>query len=604
VTRLESATGGGPHPATDAPRLRFEEVVARFPSEHRTVRGRSLSIPHAPHPFVPPTLRVESLSGIRSPLDGDVLVVSAPAAAGKSAFARALGAAARLPLLNLADVAVSADSLRAILAEEIGATAVGALQRGRLPVIVDALDAGAARSGDRNFEEFLRTAFRLLGEDAAAPRGTGPKLLLVGRTDAVETAAAILDVEAPDLPASWLALDDFDEPAAVRVILDYAQMFADAPEKLRRLSAQIGAVTTAFFDAVGAAIGVADIWSDERGQRFAGSAPVLATLGALIARTDDYVQLERRLRAPGATDPWDVLERVADDVLERQAARVQRPLGGAVAVPAEAYGPVDQVHLLTGQLTGRTFQASSRLAFPSPASLAAYREGVRRNLSEHPFLRGGVPVNDVLGALILGRAIAYGADLSGGQVPRLLATYRRQPFLWRFCRRQLAPGASLTGESGAILLASLWSDEILAGVSVTIQPGPAAGSARLSVEVPGDALEVDILPPLVLRHEVRDLSADLDEHEIVVRGWPEANGQAMRFLGQVRISARAFTFEVDRLQIGALGIPAFCRLSARRLVNDHRLTIAVQDGSVLTVGAAFVDRRPREGVAPPVGRSG
>jgi hypothetical protein len=587
--------------------LTFNQIVDRLPHPPSTGEGRRLSYPEPVDPFVPQTAIAEEFTVDENPLASDVLLFSAPAAVGKSTFARALAAAARIPLLDLAKVKVSTGTLSGILLAEIGHQAPQELQKGQLALIIDALDEGRILSGDSHIEEFLRTTMELLS-DPAAPRGQGPKILLFGRPDAVELAASILELEAPSLPVTRLSLDYFDEAAATELVLSFARKMGKA-ETVKRFLKPIQDVVRSFFDAISAAISVPPqrLWKDHQGRSFAGYAPVLAALGTLIAEETNYSQLNERLRDTGPTDAWEVLETVAGQILEREAGKVQEPLVNTLGadVPAEAYDRTDQLDLLAAHFAGQSSRQSSRLTFGSQAATAAYREAVKAHLPAHPFLHVGSPVNDVLGALVVAHAIAEGKELSGGQGPTLLADYGRQPFLWRFIRHRLSHDTLLSGDVVAYVLGSLWSDETSPRAAVTLGfDGPSPDYARLAIKAGDNEVSGKVLLPLVLRGEVRNMEVEIAGGDVILSGWPASDTSTIRFLGQASIRVKTITFQVRRLHVGTLGTSASCHLQAEQAVNDQQMTVEVQPGSELTVQGVFQNRHPWEDVATVVRPAG
>jgi hypothetical protein len=120
-------------------------------------------VPSAPRPFIPPEL-LPGKSSSGDPLAAEVVVVSSPAAVGKSTVARYLASANRLPFLNLAHVPVSTNAFVGLLVRDVvkPTNAVEALHQGQLTVVADALDEGRLLSGDANFEAFLETTWELL----------------------------------------------------------------------------------------------------------------------------------------------------------------------------------------------------------------------------------------------------------------------------------------------------------------------------------------------------------------------------------------------------------------------------------------------------------
>jgi hypothetical protein len=70
-----------------------------------------LGIPDPPDPFVPPPLTADRGATPEEPTAAEVIILSSPAAVGKSTAARHLAAMHRLPLLDLAATRVSTRTL-------------------------------------------------------------------------------------------------------------------------------------------------------------------------------------------------------------------------------------------------------------------------------------------------------------------------------------------------------------------------------------------------------------------------------------------------------------------------------------------------------------
>ncbi len=598
--------------------LKFEQIAQHLRRPLGRGNVKWLTYPPPVDPFVAQTVIAEESPDAQDPLASDVLLFTAPAAVGKSTYARELAARAQIPLLNLAQVPVSTGALSGIL-EEIGDRASQEFQQGKFALIIDALDEGRIFSGDSHIEAFLRTTIARLN-DPTAPKGQGPKLLLFGRPNAVDIAASILELEAPSLPVTRLTLDYFDEAAATELVLAFARKFG-GEEKVQRYLTPIKDVIRAFFDAISAAIGVLPrgLWQDPHGRSFAGYAPVLAALGTLIVseKAEDqtkeranFSKLLQRLQDKGSKDAWEVLEAVTNEILDREAGKVRGPLmkSPGSELPEEAYDRTDQLDLLAAEFAGRSFRPSSRLTFGSQAASEAYRNAVKVHISEHPFLLAHtkMPVNHVMGALVVAHAIGHGEDLSGGQGLRLLADYGRQPFLWRFFRHHLPQDALIGGDVVAYLLGSLWSDGTTPKADVTLRAdGPSQDFARLEIKAGMEVVSVNVLLPLVLRGEVRNLVVDLTGGAVILSGWPFSDSATIRFLGRAEIRADEIMFEVRRVQVGTLTDSASCHLQAGQVANDQQITVEVQSGSVLTVQGVFEDRYPWNNAAtvvrPPEG---
>jgi hypothetical protein len=593
----------------------FDQIAERLrpPPARGTVKR--LSYPDPPKVFVPPTVTAEEFPADQAPLASDVLLFTAPAAVGKSTFAQALAARAGIPVLDLAKVKVSTGALSGIL-EEISDQASHEFQQGKFALIIDALDEGRILSGDSHIIEFLRTTVERLGA-LSAPKGQGPKLLLFGRPAAIQEAADILEIEALSLPVpvTRLALDYFDEAAATELVFAFARMVGD-PTAIDRHRKTIRQVIRAFFDAISVAIDVPpqNLWNDDHGRSFAGYAPVLASLGTLIAMDEDvdeekvrrnYVQLLERLKDRGPTDAWEVLERVANQILDREAGKLREPLLQAhgADLPAEAFDRTDQLDLLATLFAGQPLHPSSRLVFGSPAAQAAYRKAVEVHLEpEHPFLHDKAPVNDVLGALVVAHAVVQAPGMSGGQTPKLLAEYGRQPFLWRFIRHRLVGDILIDGDVVSYVLGSLWADDKSPRAQVRFELG-SSDSARLRIKAGDSDVSAGVVLPLALRGEIHNLEVELPGADIVLNSWPGSDTSSIAFLGRAAIRAGTIEFHVKRIYIGSLGVSASCHLHAENAVNDQQMAPPeVHPGSELTIQGVFENRYPWQDVATAVRR--
>src|SRR5207247_7491238 len=136
----------------------------------------------------------------------------------KSTVAKYLAATTQAPLLDLAQTHVSTNSLVGLLATDVVRPhdPTGALQRGELSVLIDALDEGRLLSGDANFEEFLRTSWELLLQDRTI--SDRAKLILFGRDVAVDLVATSLEYYGEAISVSRLTLDFFDHNEALAVV--------------------------------------------------------------------------------------------------------------------------------------------------------------------------------------------------------------------------------------------------------------------------------------------------------------------------------------------------------------------------------------------------
>lgn len=151
-------------------RITFAELASKIgsPTFSLTPTAR-LRIPTHLEVFVPPDLRV--VDGDAAALAAEVIFVEASAAVGKTTMAKALSAGTGAPLLDLAEVPVSTQSLLGLLQSDFSGAGspIEGFHRGEIPVIVDALDEGRLLSGEQGFELFLETTGQLLHASRVEP---------------------------------------------------------------------------------------------------------------------------------------------------------------------------------------------------------------------------------------------------------------------------------------------------------------------------------------------------------------------------------------------------------------------------------------------------
>jgi hypothetical protein len=280
-------------------------------------------------------------------------------------------------------------------------------------VIVDALDEGRLRSGDPNFEEFLKTTWEMLLQDRSVT--DRPKLVLLGRDFVVaELVDLSLQVYAPELEVAWLQLDFFDRKDATRVIEAHAAATARRHDRTWKSSAPTRDVIDGFFAAIAAALSLDSdtLWTDPQGRAFAGYAPVLAAIGSLLeGEAKNPIHLKNALAQTGVGRAWDVIVRVANAILVREhdqkvMPQLRQALGGAAPPPDEAYDAHEQLTYLVQKACGQAVLPTSRVNLRGSAA-ERYRGVVEKQLQDHPFLQNMELKNDVLKSVVFAHGIAH-----------------------------------------------------------------------------------------------------------------------------------------------------------------------------------------------------
>lgn len=576
-------------------RLDFHDLAERVssnPSLELTGSAR-LEIPSEPRPFVPPKLVCGDLDDDADPLAAEVVVVSAPAAVGKSTVARFLAATRAAPLLDLAVVPVSTQSLLGLLAADVSdpRDAISAVHSGGLTVIVDALDEGRMLSGDANFEQFLETTWELLRQDRSVI--DRPKLVLFGRDIAAEILDLALQISGEGISSSWLKLDFFGHDDAIAVVEAHASETAARDGSTWQSSAPAREVISAFFGAIEGALGLEDgaVWTDAQGRAFAGYAPVLGAIGSLLARETNPQRLTNALKLAGAERAWDVIERVAETIMERERdEKLCPPLAQVTStdLPVETYDREEQLTLLAQLAQGRSLKMTGRVGL-SGSDADAYNRMVAQHLGEHPFLQQGQLANDVVAAIVLAHAAVH--DLVEPQSMELVRRASRLPFLWRSTQRQLELASSnlISGQYLGCVLNSLWNDAIVEAPRVSAAASPDTDVSDIRVRGARNVnWSVSAIHPLELYEQVRD-SQFLLAGPVVWRGHAGVQGStAFDVRGDVTLVTES---ELD-IQAAAIRIDGDARLAAAQLAQPPELRVIPSKSAQLWRGGQFSDTHP------------
>lgn len=194
------------------------ELMARHAPPTLLTRKPRLKLPAVPAPFVLPPIAPDGTRDLTEALLAvEVILISSPAAVGKSTAARYLSAMANAPLLDLSETKVSTHALAGFFGPELAKDDADEFHAGRLPLIIDALDEGQVNSGEPNLEAFLTTSWQYLLTDRAVTNR--PKLVLFGRDEVMNDLVDLsLNADGEDISVTRLDLDFFDREGAVRLV--------------------------------------------------------------------------------------------------------------------------------------------------------------------------------------------------------------------------------------------------------------------------------------------------------------------------------------------------------------------------------------------------
>ena len=557
-----------------------------------------LQIAAVPEPYVSPTFRV-----VEGRFPAEVIFIKAPAAVGKSVTAQYLSARKSAPLLNLAEVAVAAASFRGLITDW-ATSAEEAFHNGQLPIIVDALDEGRLWSGENSFTAFLEgTVNFLTRRNRAATNPT--KLILLGREESAEFSQLAVNMENEHVTTCTLQLDFFAQDAAFQLIGLYAE------NELSRLSAmgQIGKndhdrrltllsgrpmrdLKFAFFGAIESALEIepGHLWEDHRGRTFAGYAPVLASIGTLLAEVENPLLLTNKLQAAATREAWDIINTVIQEILEREKKKLTNNLQGIEIIPENAYDQNEQFSYLTQLLGGReriTF--TGHVKFNSDQDTSKYLDKVSQFSREHPFIRSGKMANEVLGSIALAYAVCEGFDVHEDTYLSLFRELSDGPFLWRSVRRELLSQDDplRDGRMLGYLLRSYWNDPMEMtnlGQPVKIQDLD-DGSVDVGVGAgENHAAEFRVMPPITIYGSMRDCKVATPSLELTMEGLTREGrnrDSLLRYYGNNSILCRDLIYSAASTEItGSIWLDA-----VNVTVQAQHPKIRINEGSSYGWGA-------------------
>lgn len=398
--------------------------------------------------FVAPELN--ALPGGTPIQDASLVLISAPAAVGKSMLARAVAHASGGALWNLGSFHVGSNFLVGTVGSSHGYSATGTvmseLSAGRFLIVMDALDEATVKAGLANLEAFAIDVATVL--NGLEP--SGPVAVLLARAETAELAQLIL--EEYNLPIAHYAISYFDRARAEEFIDRKLDQRAFRGHRENREPFEHA--RSLLFDRVFSVIGVeGGSWDEPEARGFLGYAPVLEALTEYLHHPNYAIlvnEIEASIAGAGAAPDsiWRFLIRIIEDVLEREREKLTNALaddltqridaagrGGAIYTPAEQ----------CARLVARVLRQEPPDPDLSVDIRKDYEEAVAQFLSEHPFVGSAQDgfVNVVFRDYVFARALLEGApgQQDGVRAFAADASYRPSPLLARFLFELMPPDA-------------------------------------------------------------------------------------------------------------------------------------------------------------------
>ena len=364
--------------------------------------------------FIRPSLQLK----IGNPDTARIIILAAPGAVGKSAYARELCQSQGRVLVDLAQTEpLGGNFFVGGLFKAFGASAVSAIQEGHFSLVVDSLDEAQLRTTSDAFIAGLTDLAKLVSESNAAPA------VLLARTIAAEEA--FLQLDAAGFDVAMLEIAFFDDAQAENYMEAKLPVVASRNSKIYSAFEAHGPAFLSLARNVRLSIAKA---SGSDSARFSGYAPVLDAVCEFVLDEEQLNPVGRAADASGMDD-IALLRVISRTILEREQKKLTEQLRRKLGIDVSEemlhrlYTPDDQLAYLSSLLFDTPRPQISAL---STNVEQAYRDMVDSFLPQHPFTTDtGAPANVVFAAFVAAWALQQ--PTFGASVRQVMA--RSQTFL-------------------------------------------------------------------------------------------------------------------------------------------------------------------------------
>ncbi len=367
---------------------------------HRDDPSFSFLVPDKRKPYIEPALQTQQTSvGFTAINDARVILISAPAATGKSMMTKQLSARLNIPCFDLAkNEPVGKDSLIGKIYRSLQpvdmAWYIGALHSGNASMLIDALDEGYIATGQGAFDSFLNDIAQMAKGAAGIP------FIILGRTAILEYAT--LFFEEAGVPVTWLQIQPFDRSKALEFIFTSfgAKGIPSADDPVR-------VVVDHIFDSLGSCFAESDEATSAI-DRFLGYAPVLESIVSLLKDNQNPKSLLQEL-STDRKHKIDLLIDIVRRILEREQTKFIDAFSHSLEPSLKQYVGKhrDNLYSTGDQIARILHKAVGQAANFSPtgddAFDRAYNQYAEEWLGQHPFLSNGKMVNPVFEGYVLAR---------------------------------------------------------------------------------------------------------------------------------------------------------------------------------------------------------
>lgn len=476
--------------------------------------------------FVQPPFKIDSDALEHA----QVVVVSAPAAVGKSMLAEYVALRTGGILWDLAQASVGNNFAVGTLATSHGAAALGdvlqAIWSGTFLVVADALDEARLRV---TFDAFTAFLDDLSSQVLKGISGDHPAFILLARRESAEFSAEWLR-DSLDVSVCLAEIQFFDRAGASEFIEKQLEAEGQDPQSPVLVEAREVLIGRSL-QLLGLSPDATE-WPLDPARRFLGYAPVLVAMARYLARGGNPKRLVEDLKSTAApAEMWTLMATLLDDMLSREREKFLdgfRELHRADAAACN-FNEWDKVFQAQEQCEWLVTEAMATDAPPSPVPPAlegAYRARVRTWMPEHPFVGASQQefASAVFGDYVRARILHAGTASARAAIRSRAAdaSYRPTEMLARFFFR-LPDRAPIAPEDLAVLYESLLAAEE-AGQPVQLMVIAQRANARhvgqigigdhdsISFEVAGDAGPLRFFTRLGTASIVSDGSVHLGAH--------------------------------------------------------------------------------------------
>ena len=360
-----------------------------------------INFPRGPNKlFVEPSLtKMEAHSSPK------VLLVTAPAAVGKSTVARELAVRTGAAIWNLQGRRVSDNSFSGGIFDAFGPGSAGnvyeGLRNGTMVLILDAIEESEQLSGELHFIPFLRNMCAYF-RDTDEPHS----LIVFAREDTTVLRIVLDDQE---VAYDHWRIDYFDQTRAFEFIDKKASYLCAALKRSPDVNSPMFHNCKALaFEILGKCVDPdSDVWKSDAARQFVGYAPVLEALTSYLIRDPNLVKVENELKSKlegqetgGAKKIWELINEIVSGILSREQTKLIDPLKVELETKftdsgwadwEQLYTPEEQILRVLGRVHGIKLRGFIPTDFPRQGR-DQYSDSVNQWFNQHPFLDAGNPV--------------------------------------------------------------------------------------------------------------------------------------------------------------------------------------------------------------------